>query len=78
MVKAKQQQCEEYYTTPPPYYATKSTYATSTYNTEALPPKCTPPMLKSYATNYAAPNYISKAPEYYITEVLQLRRRSTT
>ncbi|EFX87387.1 hypothetical protein DAPPUDRAFT_235695 [Daphnia pulex] len=26
---------KEYYTTPPPYYATKSTYATSTYNTEA-------------------------------------------
>ncbi|EFX86218.1 hypothetical protein DAPPUDRAFT_236935 [Daphnia pulex] len=40
------------------------------------PPKCTPPMLKSYATNYAAPSYITKAPEYYITEALQLRRRS--
>ncbi|EFX83985.1 hypothetical protein DAPPUDRAFT_239175 [Daphnia pulex] len=44
---------KEYYTTSPPYYNTTT---------------ATPPRLKSYATNYAAPSCITKAPEYYITE----------
>ncbi|EFX84291.1 hypothetical protein DAPPUDRAFT_239115 [Daphnia pulex] len=43
---------KEYYTTSPPYYTTTAT----------------PPRNKSYATNYAAPSCITKAPEYYITE----------
>ncbi|EFX87722.1 hypothetical protein DAPPUDRAFT_235345 [Daphnia pulex] len=30
----------------------------------------------NYATNYADPSHITKAPEYYITEALQLRRRT--
>ncbi|XP_046450427.1 uncharacterized protein LOC124198574 isoform X2 [Daphnia pulex] len=60
---------KEYYTTPPPSQHLLTT---------PRPPSGTPPRLKSYATNYAAPSYITKAPEYYIPEALQLRRRSTT
>ncbi len=58
---------KEYYTTSPPYYTTTSRYATSTNYAEAS--SATAPRLKSYATNYAAPSYITKAPEYYITDV---------
>ncbi|EFX83977.1 hypothetical protein DAPPUDRAFT_239158 [Daphnia pulex] len=47
---------KEYYTTSPPYY------------NRTTSPSATPPRLKSYATNYAAPSCITKAPEYYITE----------
>jgi hypothetical protein len=45
---------KEYYTTSPPYYTTTSRYSTSTNYAE--PPSATPPILKSYATNYAAPS----------------------
>ncbi len=36
--------------------------------TTPRPPSATPPRLKSYATNYAAPSYITEALEYYTTE----------
>jgi hypothetical protein len=49
---------KEYYTTPPPYYATKSTYATSTYNTEA-------PLPQVHTTNAQELRYKLRCPELH-------------
>ncbi|EFX61027.1 hypothetical protein DAPPUDRAFT_274778, partial [Daphnia pulex] len=74
---------KEYYTTPPPYYATKSTYATSTYNTDAPQPqaynttaapsyyvelKYYTKAAVNYTKTYATPSYYNEAPNYYTEE----------
>ncbi|EFX80775.1 hypothetical protein DAPPUDRAFT_243308 [Daphnia pulex] len=59
---------KEYYTTPPPYYATKSTYATSTYNTDApqvLHHQCSRVTLQITLPRPQAYN-TTAAPSYYV------------
>jgi hypothetical protein len=65
MVDTKKQQRK---ITTPLLLTTQRSQHTQHLFTTPRPPSATPSRLKSYATNYAAPSYITKAPEYYTTE----------
>ncbi|XP_046450745.1 uncharacterized protein LOC124198763 [Daphnia pulex] len=65
MVDTKQQERKNI--TPRRRLTTQQRLDTQHLLTTPRPPSATPPRLKSYATNYAAPSYITKAPEYYTT-----------
>jgi hypothetical protein len=55
-------------TTPRLRLTTQRSQHTQHLLTTPRPPSATPPSLKSYATDYAAPSYNTKAPQYYTTE----------